>query len=56
MGSRFAADPNLGNYLIGNLSKYCRILARKEAQDALNASKLIDDEQYLARKKKRLAL
>ena len=56
MGSRFAADPNLGNYLVGNLSKYCKILARREAQDALNANKLIDDEQYVARKKKKLAL
>jgi len=56
MGSRFAADPTLGNYLVGNLSKYCKLLARRDAQDALNANKLIDDEQYLARKKKKLAM
>jgi len=56
MGHRFAADPSLGNYLVGSLSKYCKLLARRDAKDAVEEKKLLDDEQYLQRKKKRLGL
>lgn len=56
MGQRFAADPQLGNYLVGNLAKYCKLLARKDAKDAVESKRLMDDEQYLIRKRKKLGL
>jgi len=56
MGQRFAADPQLGNYLVGSLSKYCKRLARRDAKEAVDEKKLIDDEQYILRKRKKLGL
>ena len=56
MGHRFGADPQLGNYLVGSLSKYCKRLARRDAKNAVDEKKLIDDEQYILRKRKKLGL